>query len=70
MQGQPSRKRRRKQRRNQFIDVEAEVDEEDEEEPEEDDDLPGEEMHPDDLQELPAGADRDDRKHRELDRQR
>lgn len=50
--------------------MEAEVDEEDEEEPEEDDDLPGEEMHPDDLQELPAGADRDDRKHRELDRQR
>jgi transcription elongation factor SPT5 len=69
-QGQPSRKRRRKQRRNQFIDVEAEVDEEDEEEPEEDDDLPGDEMHPDDLQELPEGADRDDRKHRELDRQR
>jgi transcription elongation factor SPT5 len=50
--------------------VEAEVDEEDEEEPEEDEDLPGDEMHPDDLQELPAGADRDDRKHRELDRQR
>ena len=70
IEGQPSRKRRKKHRRNQFIDVEAEVDEEDEEEPEEDDDLPGEEMHPDDLQELPPGADRDDRKHRELDRQR
>lgn len=27
-------------------------------------------MHPDDLQELPPGADKDDRKHRELDRQR
>ena len=27
-------------------------------------------MHPDDLLELPAGAERDDRKHRELDRQR
>ncbi|GAB7358346.1 hypothetical protein MBLNU230_g2417t1 [Neophaeotheca triangularis] len=67
---QPSRKRRRRQKRNQFIDVEAEVDEEDEEEPEEDDDLPADEMHPDDLQELPPGADRDDRKHRELDRQR
>lgn len=53
-----------------FIDVEAEVDEDDEEEPEEEDDLPGEEMHPDDLQELPPGADRDDRMHRELDRQR
>ncbi|KAK5126547.1 hypothetical protein LTR85_009481 [Meristemomyces frigidus] len=70
LEGQPSRKRRKQHRRNQFIDVEAEVDEEDEEEPEEDDDLPGEEMHPDDLQELPPGADRDDRKHRELDRQR
>lgn len=69
--GAPARKRRRKQRRNQFIDVEAEVDEEDEEEPEEDDDLAaGDEMHPDDLQELPPGADKDDRKHRELDRQR
>ena len=70
IEGQPSRKRRKKHRRNQFIDVEAEVDEEEDEEPEEDDDLPGEEMHPDDLQELPPGADRDDRKHRELDRQR
>ncbi len=70
IEDQPSRRKRRKVRRNQFIDVEAEVDEEDEEEPEEDDDLPGEEMHPDDLQELPPGADRDDRKHRELDRQR
>lgn len=69
IEGQPSRKRR-KRRRNQFIDVEAEVDEDDEEEPEEEDDLPGEEMHPDDLQELPPGADRDDRMHRELDRQR
>ena len=66
--GRPSK--RRKQRRNQFIDVEAEVDEDDEEEPEEEDDLPGEEMHPDDLQELPPGADRDDRMHRELDRKR
>ncbi|KAM3415222.1 Transcription elongation factor SPT5 [Cercospora zeina] len=66
--GRPTK--RRKQRRNQFIDVEAEVDEDDEEEPEEEDDLPGEEMHPDDLQELPPGADRDDRMHRELDRKR
>lgn len=69
-QGHP-RKRRRKGPRNQFLDVEAEVDDEDEEEPEEDDDLAaGDEMHPDDLLELPAGAERDDRKHRELDRQR
>jgi transcription elongation factor SPT5 len=66
--GRPTK--RRKRRRNQFIDVEAEVDEDDEEEPEEEDDLPGEEMHPDDLQELPPGADRDDRMHRELDRKR
>lgn len=69
IEGQPSRKRRRR-RRNQFIDVEAEVDEDDEEEPEEEDDLPGEDVHPDDLQELPPGADRDDRMHRELDRKR
>ncbi|KXS93491.1 hypothetical protein AC579_6910 [Pseudocercospora musae] len=66
--GRPAKRRR--QRRNQFIDVEAEVDEDDEEEPEEEDDLPGEEMHPDDLQELPPGADKDDRAHRELDRRR
>lgn len=66
--GRPTK--RRKRRRNQFIDVEAEVDEDDEEEPEEEDDLPADEMHPDDLQELPPGADRDDRAHRELDRKR
>ena len=30
--------------------------------------MPGDEMHPDDLQDLPPDADRDDRKHRELDR--
>lgn len=70
IEGQPSRKRRRRGPRNQFLDVEAEVDEEDEEVDEEEDELPGDEMHPDDLQELPPGADRDDRKHRELDRQR
>lgn len=62
--------KRRKRRRNQFIDVEAEVDEDDEEEPEEEEDNPADEMHPDDLQELPPGADRDDRMHRELDRKR
>lgn len=32
--------------------------------------MPGDEMHPDDLQDLPPDADRDDRKHRELDRKR
>ncbi|KAG8631540.1 hypothetical protein KVT40_000680 [Elsinoe batatas] len=65
-----ARKRRRRDPRNQFIDVEAEVDEEDEEDPEDEDEIAGEDMHPDDLMELPPGADRDDRKHRELDRQR
>lgn len=65
-----ARKRRRRDPRNQFIEYEAEVDEEDEEEPEDEDDVGGEEMHPDDLLELPAGAEKDDRKHRELDRQR
>ncbi|KAJ9627144.1 transcription elongation factor spt5 [Taxawa tesnikishii (nom. ined.)] len=63
------RKRRRRDRRNQFLDVEAEVDEDEEEEAEDDEDVP-DEVHPDDLLELPAGAERDDRKHRELDRQR
>ncbi|KAK5004761.1 hypothetical protein LTR28_008502, partial [Elasticomyces elasticus] len=67
--GRP-RKRRKRDPRAQFLDVEAEVDEGEEEDAEEDDDLPGEEMHPDDLADLPAGAERDDRKHRELDRQR
>lgn len=68
VQGHP-RKRRRRDRRNQFLDVEAEVDEDEEEEAEDDEDVP-DEVHPDDLLELPAGAERDDRKHRELDRQR
>jgi transcription elongation factor SPT5 len=64
------RKRRKRDPRNQFIDVEAEVDDEDEEEIEEEDDLIADEPHPDDLLDLPTGADRDDRRHRELDRQR
>lgn len=63
------RKRRKRDARLQFIDVEAEVDEEDEEELDEDDELP-EETHPDDLLDMPAGAENDDRRHRELDRQR
>jgi transcription elongation factor SPT5 len=53
----------------QFIEMEAEVDEEDEEEGDEDEELP-EETHPDDLLDLPPGAERDDRRHRELDRKR
>lgn len=65
--GRP-RKRRKRDARMQFIDVEAEVDDEDEEELDEEDELP-DETHPDDLLE-PAGADLDDRRHRELDRRR
>lgn len=63
----------RRDPRNQFLDVEAEVDEEDEGD-EEDEEGQGEgfiaETHPDDLVELPEGAANDDRRHRELDRQR
>lgn len=53
----------------QFIEMEAEVDDEDEDEVDEDDEL-AEETHPDDLLDLPPGTERDDRRHRELDRQR
>jgi len=53
--------------------VEAEVDEEDEGD-EEDEEGQADpfiaDTHPDDLADLPAGADTDDRRHRELDRQR
>jgi transcription elongation factor SPT5 len=55
--------------------VEAEVDE-DEDEDEDDDDELGEgknfiaDTHPDDLADLPAGGETDDRRHRELDRRR
>ncbi|ORY19702.1 hypothetical protein BCR34DRAFT_595165 [Clohesyomyces aquaticus] len=62
-------KRRKKQRRNVFLDVEAEVDDEDEEEEEGDEEGGIEEVHPDDLDEQ-AGADLDDRRHRELDMKR
>ena len=70
--GRP-RKRTRRDPRNQFIDIEAEVDDEDEAD---DDDEEAEdkgfiaETHPDDLADLPAGAETDDRGHRELDRKR
>ena len=70
IEGQPSRKRHKKQRRNQFLDVEAEVDEDDEEDLDEEDELLPEETHPDDAQDLPRGADTDDRAHRELDAMR
>lgn len=58
---------------NQFFEEEAEVDEEDDAEDEEDDlgvDGFVADTHPDDLAALPDGAERDDRRHRELDRRR
>ena len=67
----PTRKRR-KRTRNQFIDVEAEVDDEDEEQEDEDEEEREEfvaDTHPDD-EGLDAVAERDDRRHRELDMQR
>ncbi|KAF2436724.1 hypothetical protein EJ08DRAFT_654908 [Tothia fuscella] len=63
------RKRHKRDKRFQFLDVEAEVDDEEEEEEEDEDGLPGDEMHPDDLV-AETGADHDDRRHRDLDRQR
>lgn len=67
------RKRARRDPRNQYLDVEAEVDEEDEGD-EEDEDLQADpfiaDTHPDDLADLPDGAPTDDRRHRELDRER
>ncbi|MCJ1282111.1 transcription elongation factor spt5 [Xylographa opegraphella] len=72
VKGRP-RKRTRRDVRNQFIEFEAEVDDEDEAD---DDDEEAEaagfiaETHPDDEADLPAGAETDDRGHRELDRKR
>lgn len=70
------RRKRRRERRNQFLDVEAEVDE-DEDENDDDEDEINElkdnfiaDTHPDDLADLPAGGETDDRRHRELDRRR
>ncbi|KAJ5610572.1 hypothetical protein N7510_007291 [Penicillium lagena] len=67
--------RPRKRRRggvHSFFEEEAGVDEEEDEAEEEEDELAelGHEMHPDDLDALPVGAETDDRRHRELDRQR
>ncbi|KAI9703406.1 MAG: transcription elongation factor spt5 [Bogoriella megaspora] len=74
VQGGHRRKRRKRDPRNQFIDVEAEVDDEDEDVDEDDEgEAVGDflaDTHPDDLNDLPPGADKDDRRHRELDRQR
>lgn len=67
------RKRARRDRRNQFIDIEAEVDDDEEDGDDEDEAevagfIAGDE--PEELGDLPQGADTDDRRHRELDRQR
>ncbi|KAL9038058.1 MAG: hypothetical protein Q9180_003364 [Flavoplaca navasiana] len=71
--GRP-RKRARRDPRNQYLDVEAEVDEEEDEGDEEDEEGNAEgfiaDTHPDDVADLPDGAETDDRRHRELDRQR
>ncbi|KAH7379713.1 hypothetical protein BKA64DRAFT_234011 [Cadophora sp. MPI-SDFR-AT-0126] len=70
------RRKRRRERRNQFLDVEAEVDE-DEDDIDDDEDELNEikdnfiaDTHPDDLADLPAGGEFDDKRHRELDRRR
>ncbi|KAJ5352635.1 hypothetical protein N7452_001609 [Penicillium brevicompactum] len=65
---------RKKQKRaaNPFIEDEAGVDEEEDEGDDEEDELAeyGMETHPDDLDALPQGTETDDRRHRQLDRQR
>jgi transcription elongation factor SPT5 len=59
-----------------FLDVEAEVDESEDENDDDEDELNEikdnfiADTHPDDLLDLPAGGDADDRRHRELDRRR
>ena len=71
--GRP-RKRARRDPRNHYLDVEAEVDEEEDEADEEDEEGNADpfiaDTHPDDIADLPEGPDTDDRRHRELDRQR
>ena len=73
---QGHRRKRRRERRNQFLDVEAEVDEDEDENDDDEDELNEikdnfiADTHPDDLADLPAGGETDDRRHRELDRRR
>ncbi|KAF3399013.1 Transcription elongation factor spt5 [Talaromyces pinophilus] len=70
--GRP-KKRRRRGGVNAFFEEEAGVDDDDEEAEDEEDDMGdgfGAEAHPDDLDALPVGAELDDRRHRQLDRQR
>ncbi|KAF9888798.1 transcription elongation factor spt5 [Aspergillus nanangensis] len=69
--GRP-RKRRRRGGVANFFEEEAGVDEDEDEAEDEEDELAelGGEMHPDDMDALPVGAETDDRRHRQLDRQR
>ncbi|KAE8152608.1 transcription elongation factor spt5 [Aspergillus avenaceus] len=69
--GRP-RKRRRRGGVANFFEEEAGVDEDEDEAEDEEDDMAelGGEMHPDDMDALPVGAETDDRRHRQLDRQR
>lgn len=71
LKGRP-RKRRRRGGVHSFFEEEAGVDEDEDEAEDEEDELAefGEQMHPDDLDALPVGAETDDRRHRQLDRQR
>lgn len=71
LQSRP-RKRRRRGGVHNFFEEEAGVDEEEEEGDEDEDELAefGAEMHPDDMDALPVGSETDDRRHRQLDRQR
>ncbi|KAJ5964322.1 Transcription elongation factor Spt5 [Penicillium vulpinum] len=64
--------KRAKRVANPFIEDEAGVDDEEDEGDDEEDELAeyGMEMHPDDLDALPQGTETDDRRHRQLDRQR
>ena len=72
LQGGRPRKRRRRGGVYNFIEEEAGVDEGEDEAEDEEDELAefGAETHPDDLDALPVGAETDDRRHRQLDRQR
>ncbi|KAE8158991.1 transcription elongation factor spt5 [Aspergillus tamarii] len=66
------KKRRRRGGVHNFFEEEAGVDEDEDEAEDEEDEMAelGGEMHPDDMDALPVGAETDDRRHRQLDRQR
>ncbi|RDL33576.1 uncharacterized protein BP5553_07944 [Venustampulla echinocandica] len=67
------RRKRRREGRNVFLDVEAEVDEDEDENEDDEDELnemKNDFIDPNDIADLPAGGDTDDRRHRELDRRR